>query len=200
MTDELSYAFAAGIFGRERVFRLGAQSLEWHDGRHSESIAYSDVASVNLYSAYPPNGSATQICSVRTRAGARCVLKSKSVRAWGRSEDRGANYGPFVRELLDRISSAAPQARFFDGLPTAAYFAQAVVLAVIGLLIIAELVRVIVDWRTGSDGAATAMILMGILIAPAVAIAKTVLRGRQRRLASESLAGDLRNLGLSPRP
>ena len=197
MTDDLSYAFAAGVFSRERVFRLGAHALDWHDARHSGSIAYADVESVHLFSAYPPNGSATRVCSLRTRAGSRCVLKSKSARSWGRIEDRAADYGPFVRELLDRISSAAPQVRIFDGLPTAAYIGQAIALAVVSLLIISELVQVIVDWRTGSDGATTSLILMGVLIVPAVGIAKTVFRCRRRRLSPESLPDDLRAVRLS---
>ena len=96
-----------------------------------------------------------------------------------------------------RISSAAPQVRIFDGLPTAAYIGQAIALAVVSLLIISELVQVIVDWRTGSDGATTSLILMGVLIVPAVGIAKTVFRGRRRRLSPESLPDDLRAVRLS---
>jgi hypothetical protein len=105
---------------------------------------------------------------------------------------------PFVRDLLDRISSAAPQVRIFAGLPTTAYYGQVVALAAAALLIIAELAQVIVDWRTGSDGAATSLIVIGVLIPPAVGLAKTVFRGSRRRLDPKMLPDDLCGLRLSP--
>jgi len=188
MTGEQAYSFVSGIFGGERTFRLGANALHWEDGRHSGSIAYADVDTVHMYLSSQPYGHGTQICTIRSRAGARCDLKSKSFRPWGRSDDRSVRYLSFVRTLINRISSFAPRASIFDGLPPAAYYGQVVALAAVALIMIAELALPVVDWRTASADAANAVILMGVLTPAAIGLAKTVFRGTRRRLDPKSLS------------
>jgi len=188
MTGDQSYSFVSGIFGRERTFRLGADALHWDDGRHSGSIAYADVETVHMYITSQPYGDGTQICTIRSRAGARCDLKSKSFRPWGRSEDRSTRYLPFVRDLVGRISSSAPRVSIFRGLPNTAYYCQVVALAAVASMIIAELALAVIDWRTGSGDAANSLILIGVLTPAAVGLAKTALRGTRRRLDPKNLS------------
>lgn len=188
MTGEQTYAFVSGLFGRERTFRLGANALHWEDGRHSGSIAYADVETVHMYRTSLPYGYGTQICTVRSRAGSRCNLKSKSFRPWGRSDDRSVPYRSFSRALIDRISSSAPHASIFDGPPPTAYYGQAVALGAIALIMIAEFARAAIDWRTASGDAANALILVGFFAAPAIGLARTVFRGTCRRLDPKQLS------------
>ena len=198
MVDEPNYSFVAGMARREHVFHLGPDSLHWKDGRHSGTLAYADVESVHLYSMFQPYGLETRICTLRTRAGVRCDLKSRSFRPWGRTEDRSSRYAPFVRELLGRVGSAAPQARFFTGLPTGIFYGQAVALAVVALLIVAAFAEM-VD-KTGSQETGTSIAIMIMLIVPAIGVAKTLFRGwPPRRLEPASLPDDLAGLTLSSR-
>jgi hypothetical protein len=200
MADDRTYSFAPGIFRRERVFHLGQNELRWEDGRHSRSLAYADVESVHIYNMFQAYGFETQVCTLRTRAGVRSDLQSKSFRPWGRSEDRSSQYDPFVRDLLGRVCSAAPQARFFAGLPTATYYGQAVALAFFALLIVAGLAPMIGDSITGSYDTGAFIAIMLILIPPAIGAAKTLFRGSPRRLDPKGLPDDLIGPKHSPQP
>jgi hypothetical protein len=188
MTGEQTYSFVSGIFGRERTFRLGANALYWKDGRHSGSIDYADIATVHMYFTAQPFGYGTRICTIHTRAGARCELKSKSFRPWGRSEDRSIRYSSFVRELIDRVLFSAPGASIFDGPPNTVYYGQVVALVAVASIIIAELALAMTDWRTASGDPANSMIMIGFFTFPAIGLAKTVFRGTRRRLDPEKLS------------
>jgi hypothetical protein len=195
-----SYSFAAGIFSRERIFHLGPEALHWENGRDQGGLAYADVDSVHIFYLYRAWGFSTQMCLLRARSGARCVLKSKSFRTWGRSDDRSSAYFPFVRDLLGRVSSAAPQARFFDGLPRAWYFGQAAALAFFGLLIVADLAPMIgIPWK--ESGVTTGLIIVVVLLIPAaIGLSKTLLRGWPHVLDPRHLPDQLNGLRLAPQP
>jgi hypothetical protein len=195
-----SYSFAAGIFSRERTFRLGPEALHWEDGRRPGSLAYADVDCVHLFYLYQAFGFGTQMCVMRARSGGQCVLKSKSFRTWGRSDDRSSAYVPFVRDLLGRVSTAAPGARFFAGLPTAWHVGQAVALALFALLIVANLAPLF--GIPGKDSSFTTglVIVIVLLIPTAIGLCRTLLRGRQHALDPRHLPDELDGLRLTPQP
>jgi hypothetical protein len=195
-----SYSFASGILSRERTFHLGPEALQWQDGRRQGNLAYTDVDSVHIFYLYRSFGFGAQTCLLRARSGAQCVLKSKNFRTWGRSDDRSDAYVPFVRDLLARIATAAPQARFFDGLPTAWYFGQAVALALVALLIAAILAPLIgIPWKE-SDVATGFVIVFVLLIPVAIGLCKTLLRGWPHALDARHLPGELDGLRLPLQP
>ncbi len=195
-----SYSFASGILSRERTFHLGPEALQWQEERRQGSLAYTDVDSVHIFYLYRAFGFGTQICLLRARSGAQWVLKSKNFRTWGRSDDRSHTYVPFVRDLLGRVAAAAPQARFFDGLPTAWYFGQAFALALVALLIAAILAPVIgIPWKE-SDIASGFVIVFVLLIPVVIGLCKTLLRGWPHALDARHLPAELDGLKLPQQP
>lgn len=195
-----SYSFAPGIFSRERTFRLGPEVLQWQDGRRQGTLAYADVESVHIFYLYRSFGFGTQTCLFRARSGVQCVLKSKNFRTWGRSDDRSDAYVPFVRDLLGRVCTAAPQARLFAGLPPAWYFGQAVALALVVLLIAAIIAPVFgVPWKE-SDVTTGFVIVFVLMIPVAIGLCKTLLRGWPHALNARHLPAELDGLKLPPQP
>jgi len=195
-----SYSFASGILSRERTFHLGPEALRWENGRQQGSLAYADTDSVHIFYLYRPFGFGTHTCLLRARSGGKCVLRSKSLRPWGRSEDRSSAYVPFVRELLGRVSAAAPQARFFDGLPTAWYFGQAVALAFY-VLLAAAILAPMIGVRWNEPEVATRFVILVVFFIPlAIGLCKTLLRGWPHVLDPRHLPRELDGLRLPPQP
>ena len=201
-----SYTFASGVFGRERTYCLKDDALHW-DGANGQSgsLAYADVDAVHVFCVYQPYGSSTQVCVLRSRSGAKCVLKSKNFRAWGRNSDRTGTYVPFVRDLWSRVAAAAPQSQFFAGLPRGWYVSQLIALILCLLIIVAAIVPTLPIGRTGassdSGGAiSTLLVTLTVFIFPALGVWKTLVRGKPRLLASRQLPDDLVGLALAPQP
>lgn len=198
-----SYSFASGIFSRERTYHLGDEALRW-DGTNGQagSLAYADVDTVHIFYLYQPYGFSTQVCVIRTRSDVKCVLKSKNFRAWGRNSDRVSTYVPFVRDLLSRVAAAAPQARFFAGLPRGWYLSQLVALVLCVVLIVAAIVPTLPIGRSGaandsSSAISTLLITLAVFILPAFGAWKTLVRGKARPLDSRRLPDDLAGLTLA---
>ena len=200
MQTDTSYSFAPGMFGRERTFQLGPEALRWDAGKGGGgSLAYADVDTLHIFRLYRPYGLGMQVCVVRTRSGAKCVLKSKNVRSFGRTDDRAGSYVPFVRDLIGRVAAAAPQARFFDGLPGGWYATQLVSFVLCAILILAALVPAVAGSGTDKSDASVTLFLAVILFAPPMfAASKTLLRGRPRPFDPRRLDGDLAGLRLAP--
>jgi hypothetical protein len=201
-----SYSFAPGIFSRERTYHLGREALRWENPKGQDgSLAYADVDTMHIFYLYQAYGFGTQVCVIRARLGAKCVLKSKNFRTWGRSDDRAGAYVPFVRDLLSRVAAGAPQARFFDGLPTGWYLSQLIALAVCAVIIATALAPMLAIWRSGSvsdSGSAisTLLITLGVLILPMIGVCRTLARGRVHPVDPRRLPDELAGLRLAPQP
>jgi KDO2-lipid IV(A) lauroyltransferase len=114
--NELIYSFRPGPFARARTYRLGADGLEWQDGRRRGRVAYADIARVEVCKERFFGSSASYWrCALYPETGGKIRLGAASRCSLRRIEDRTATYMPFVKALEARIAAANPQRIMVDG-------------------------------------------------------------------------------------
>lgn len=102
---DISYAFRARPFARERIFALRADALEWDGVR----LPYRDVACMKIYrERFWGRAAIYWACDLRGRAGGRVRLGAAHRTGWRAIEDRSDAYIPFVKELEARVGAANP--------------------------------------------------------------------------------------------
>ena len=105
----LEYSCVPARFAPEYNFRLGPDALEWRSGRRQGSVAYADVASLDICKERFLGSSATYWrCIVRPASGARIRIGAASRSGWRGVEDRTAAYMPFIKEFEARVAAANP--------------------------------------------------------------------------------------------
>ena len=116
MAAELSYAFRARAFARERTYALRDGALEWRDagrqGDRAGRLAYRDVERIRVFrERFWGRATTYWACELFARGGARIRLGSAHRLGLRAVEDRSDAYIPFAKELEARVSAANPEAR-----------------------------------------------------------------------------------------
>jgi hypothetical protein len=115
ITEAPVYQFRPRLLGSDHSFRLGADSLEWTVGGHSGRTAYPMITYVRL--GYRPSnlGSKRFTTEIWSRNTPRLEIASASTRSLVASEDHGAHYSSFIRDLHLRIANSGAECRFEAG-------------------------------------------------------------------------------------
>ena len=115
ITEAPVYQFRPRMLGSDHSFRLGADSLEWTVGNHSGRTAYPMITCLRL--GYRPSnlGSKRFTTEIWSRNTPRLEIASTSTRSLVASEDHGAAYRSFIRDLHLRIANSGGECRFEAG-------------------------------------------------------------------------------------
>ena len=131
------YACRASLFESERTFKLTPDSLIVAGGQFD----FRDIERVRLYRVRAQNGDLIKRCKVHG-AGRAVRLQSAHIAKWGTVQDRSAQFGPFVHELLVRIAHANPGAIVLAGMPRATRAGWLLVVVMVAGLAVGGLVQV----------------------------------------------------------
>jgi hypothetical protein len=109
------YQFRPRMLGSDHSFRLGADSLEWTVGNHSGRTAYPMITYVRI--GYRPTnlGSKRFTTEIWSHNAPRLEIASTSTRSLVASEDHGAAYSSFIRDLHSRIAWSGAKCQFEAG-------------------------------------------------------------------------------------
>jgi Kdo2-lipid IVA lauroyltransferase/acyltransferase len=127
------HAFRRSVFSAERTYRLGADGLEWRDGKAEKSggaVAYRDIVAVHEYKSKVWGALAAELPRrfdyvLHCRDGTRIFLDSIHVVRFRVAENRHASCAAFVAELKARVAAANPDVKFFNTLSGSYRFAMA---------------------------------------------------------------------------
>ncbi len=111
---KLTHVIRASSLSKERTYRLGTNALHWQDEKLDGQLAYADIDLVRLIN-YSSFGSEQGCCKLRDRSGKSIKIPSHSYKSPGAFEDRSETYAPLIRELILRVASKSPPARFIAG-------------------------------------------------------------------------------------
>ena len=166
--------------GFEVSYRLAGGRLSVDSGRKETEIPLEQIGEVRLtYEARSMMQGAYQT-RLRLEDGTTVKLSSISFRSMIDARRQDAEYGAFVRALIDGIARANPAARFVAGKPRVQWLAVAALTA-------ASLVgAAFFVWRAASAGANTAAILGAAIVAAGVWQLEPLVRlNRPREFAPE---------------
>ena len=182
---ELTYVFRASLLAKDQTFRFGADALHWQDEKVEGQMALAEIVLVRLIK-FPSFGGDQHYCDVRDQSGAKVRIRSHHYKSMGAFEDRSETYVPFVRELILRVASASPQAKFIAGSSRMWYLW-------LGLLVLSVVVAVLLVMAL-LGGAS----LSGGIIGPIVVFAilgpgmwRLVRRGREREFDPDNPPAEL---------
>ncbi|MEW6450854.1 MAG: hypothetical protein AB1490_09415 [Pseudomonadota bacterium] len=169
------------------TWTLGPDALERTEGNGlTKKMAYGEVKELRLL--YDPARAAPNRfrCDLNSVAGHRVSLMSKSFVTPGVYDDRSSGYTPFVRELIQRVGTAAPACKFYAGQTSWSFFGGHA-LGLIGVLVIAHLAA-----RFGGLPPNAALILKIVMAAAYLAIAAlSAKRRRPRSFKAQSIPPDM---------
>lgn len=139
--SELRHSARANKFVKDATFQLGERSLSWQQDGQSGQMAYADVREVTLNPDLTFSRTQSS-CVLRDVRGREITLTSHHFESLGIFKSRMHTYSPFVRQMLQRVAEAAPDAKFTAGSTTKMIMALALgfIFAVLfGLLIMAQM-------------------------------------------------------------
>jgi hypothetical protein len=115
ITEAPVYQFRPRMLGSDHSFRLGPDSLEWNVAGHSGRTAYPMITYVRL--GYRPSnlGGRRFTTEIWSRNTPRIEIVSASSRSLVATEDHGAAYTAFIRDLHLRIAGSGAHCRFEAG-------------------------------------------------------------------------------------
>ena len=163
---EFTYDIRSAVIEKEKHFRLERDALVWTSKSGDGRIAYHDVARVSLIAGPSQYGQAAN-CAIKPKSGRRLVFGTVHFTSVVSCENRAAAYGPFVRELLRRISDRAPDAKILKG-RSGEYITLNVALFV--LIAVAVFILILVS----ASGVPPEAALLGFFAAIAVLVPTTV--------------------------
>jgi hypothetical protein len=119
-STELVHHVRASIFAQEAAWRLIDDRLVWNEVGQSRAgeagvIALDQVESIRLTSE-PSRLGPRMFCRLRTRDGAMALIASMHTGGVFSAQDRSLTYKTLVRQLVERIAVANPNARFLTGI------------------------------------------------------------------------------------
>ena len=110
----LRHSVRNSLVDSERGYALEPDRLSWSEKKGHGSVAYAEIASVQLIG-YAGSGGGQYQATIRRGNGKPIKIRSHHYVSLGNFEDRGESYAPFIRELCRRIAASAPKARFLSG-------------------------------------------------------------------------------------
>lgn len=143
LDGEPTYSFRPSLLGAPWEFRLTAGGMDWTAGHRSGRLRYRDVRRVRL--SFKPAGIQTHrfLTEIWAEGTPKLQIASTSWKSMVEQERFDDAYAAFVGELHARIADAAPTGavRFERGTNPFAYWPGLVLYGVVGLGLIAVVVR-----------------------------------------------------------
>lgn len=118
---EYTHAFRRNFLCQQRIYRLGADGLEWQDGETARIIPYRDIIAVDEYKSKVWGKLSARLPRsfdyvVRSRDGSRIALNSIHYASFREREDRSSTCTTLAAELKKRIAAINPDAKFASDL------------------------------------------------------------------------------------
>lgn len=171
----LSHSVRPNLFAAERTWAIEPDALTWTDRRRSGRVAYRDITQIRLVRTASRATPGFVQAMVDTRTAGRLVISGAQYVRLGRTEDRRATYGPLIRALVRRVSTANPAVRLVTGYDRL-FRLLWMVLAALGGFAVAVLLLGLV-FHGGTLGSVTP----AIAIAAVAPMAWQVIRGGKAR-------------------
>jgi hypothetical protein len=135
------YAYKASLIGAAHRFELTEQGFGWRLGGREGVWPYTDIARVRL--SYRPVSMQQHRfrADIRHTSGARLSLLSTSWQTAALMAPQDRDYRAFIIELHRRMGEAESNAELFGGLGRKTYVAALALVAMVGVMMLALLVR-----------------------------------------------------------
>lgn len=112
--SDVTHEVRNSLVDATRVFDLEPDAVGWREGDHQDRLRFSDVVSLHLSSYSDLEGIQRQ-CTITDRAGKPLKIRSHHYVSLGNFENRTSTYAPFIRALIDCLSSEGSNVVFLQG-------------------------------------------------------------------------------------
>ncbi len=144
--EQAAYSVRLSLWGKEKSFRLDDGTLIIPD---RPPVAFTDIREIRTYDLPGLKflGGTTvapgfKRCVIRPMRGRAIILSSSNFLGFGRFEDRGASYEPFVGKLIEAAGAANSKTIFIAGMPMALWLSWLFILAM--AVVIAPLAAILI--------------------------------------------------------
>lgn len=129
-------------------------------------------------------------CAITLDSGAAIELTSQHYLSFGNFEDRSAAFYPFVSELIGRVRTANPAARFLSGMPPMLWWFWLLPFGLLAFLLILSitlgLLGLTLEHQNSLGTSLFFLVLAGLLIGP-ISFLRAIWRRRTRDLNSADI-------------